>query len=268
MDPLPYINWSLINPPQTNPIAKKYRGRSLSNFTLLSQLVSTTPITGDHTLTLTPESLSHPTPTTVGTSITTGHKRSHESDDEDSNDDSDKFEEAEEQPTSGSEAEAEEAEVPVHSSTPTLKDLNTSPKPSTAPHPSLKRLKRGYAADSQAHNLAIANALTTITQTLGLTTPSSQQLPPSSTSPASFSPSASVSTFDIHRAPVDNVQSAIATLQNDYDKKMSVEDLVACLSIFESELKAKMFVAMKKGLVRDAWLMKEIRVYRERGGDL
>lgn len=67
---------------------------------------------------------------------------------------------------------------------------------------------------------------------------------------------------------VDNVQCAIATLQNDYDKKMSVEDLVIGLSIFESEHKAKMFVAMKKGLVRDAWLMKEIRVYRGERGDL
>lgn len=121
----------------------------------------------------------------------------------------------------------------------------------------MKRLKRSFNAlrsESATSNIALANALTQITQI-------TQQLGMSS--PVSVSPRTGAAA-----AALDNVQAAIATLQNDYEKKMSVEDLVIGLSIFESEHKAKMFVAMKKGLVRDAWLMKEIRVYRGERGDL
>lgn len=134
--------------------------------------------------------------------------------------------------------------------------LTPGPKTPNGTHPDMKRLKRSFNAlrsESATSNLALASALTQITQQLGMSSPLSVSVSPRTGAAA---------------AALDNVQAAIATLQNDYEKKMSVEDLVIGLSIFESEHKAKMFVAMKKGLVRDAWLMKEIRVYRGERGDL
>ncbi|KAH8146783.1 uncharacterized protein LAJ45_09157 [Morchella importuna] len=242
---------------ETNPIAKKYRGRALSNYALLSKLVSTAPLSPTTLdLALTPESL----PT----------KRSRDDSDDSSNDGTDKFDDAEEHGTSGSENDDEAVapnRPPVILATPAPivggggvgvgAGVGAGSGVGAGNHQTMKRMKRSFAGEVHNHQ-SIASALTTFTQTLGLSpTTAQRQTPPTPVvpSPVLFN-------------GVDNIQCAITTLQNDYDKKMSVEDLVACLSIFESELKAKMFVAMKKGMVRDAWLEKEIRVYRRGCGEL
>ncbi|KAL0640067.1 hypothetical protein Q9L58_000895 [Maublancomyces gigas] len=239
-----------------NPIAKKYRGRNLNHFPLLSLLVSDTPFPAHHALTLTPDSLPPPITTnaiaTTDPSSTSTHKRPRSPDDEDdSNEDDYKDAQEEEEVASYSSSGDDDGAAAAAAAV-----LTPGPKTPNGTHPDMKRLKRSFNAlrsESATSNIALANALTQITQI-------TQQLGMSS--PVSVSPRTGAA------AALDNVQAAIATLQNDYEKKMSVEDLVIGLSIFESEHKAKMFVAMKKGLVRDAWLMKEIRVYRGERGDL
>lgn len=240
--------------PQANPIAKKYRGRNLNHFPLLSLLVSDGPLPAHHALTLIPDCLPPPTTSTAATIITAGtssastHKRPRSPDEEDDSNEEDYKDAQEEEEIASSSSSGDDDGVGAV--------LTPGPKTPNGTHPGLKRLKRSFHAlrsESASSNLALANALTQITQQLGMGSPLS----------VSVSPRTGGVT-----AAQDNVQAAIATLQNDYDKKMSVEDLVVGLSIFESEHKAKMFVAMKKGLVRDAWLMKEIRVYRGERGDM
>lgn len=245
-----------ISSPQANPIAKKYRGRNLNHFPLLSLLVSDAPLPAHHALALTPDSLPPPTTantatitTTAGTtSSTSTHKRPRSPDEDDDSNEEDYKDAQEEEEVASSSSSGDDDGVGAV--------LTPGPKTPNGTHPGLKRLKRSFHAlrsESASSNLALANALTQITQQLGMGSPLS----------LSVSPRTGGAT-----AAQDNVQAAISTLQNDYDKKMSVEDLVVGLSIFESEHKAKMFVAMKKGLVRDAWLMKEIRVYRGERGDM
>lgn len=220
----------------------------------MSLLVSDTPLPPHHALTLTPDSLPPPITTNpiaiTDPSSTSTHKRPHSPDDEDDSNEDDYKDAQEEEEVASSSSSGDDDAAAAAAAAAVLIPGSKTPN---GTHPDMKRLKRSFHAlrsESATSNLALANALTQITQQLGMSSPLSVSLSPRAGAVA---------------AALDNVQAAIATLQNDYEKKMSVEDLVIGLSIFESEHKAKMFVAMKKGLVRDAWLMKEIRVNRERG---
>jgi hypothetical protein len=61
----------------------------------------------------------------------------------------------------------------------------------------------------------------------------------------------------------NKIEAAIICLQEDYGE-LNDDDIVVGMSIFENEVKATMFIAMKKGKVRDIWLKKEIEAYRNK----
>lgn len=60
------------------------------------------------------------------------------------------------------------------------------------------------------------------------------------------------------RLAISKTEEAIHTLQEDYSDELSEGEMVNAMEIFENLRKSEMFVAMRKGNVRDNWLRKQI----------
>lgn len=56
-------------------------------------------------------------------------------------------------------------------------------------------------------------------------------------------------------------EEAIVKLQYDYTY-LETENIVATMTIFEKDTKAKMFCSMKSGTSMDAWIRKQIGLYK------
>lgn len=61
---------------------------------------------------------------------------------------------------------------------------------------------------------------------------------------------------------ISKVQQAITILQEEYEQTYITEDMILAMSIFESTIKAEMFIVMKRGCIRDGWLERELEKLR------
>lgn len=60
------------------------------------------------------------------------------------------------------------------------------------------------------------------------------------------------------RLAISKTEEAIHILQEDYSDELGEDEMVKAMEIFENLRRSEMFVAMRKGNVRDNWLRKQI----------
>ena len=58
---------------------------------------------------------------------------------------------------------------------------------------------------------------------------------------------------------ISKTEQAVSLLQEEYEKKLSAEDILGALELFELPRMSEMFIAMKPGIFRDTWLAKQIQ---------
>lgn len=61
---------------------------------------------------------------------------------------------------------------------------------------------------------------------------------------------------------ISKTEQAVSLLQEEYKRKLSAEDILGALELFELPRMSEMFIAMKPGILRDTWLAKQIQKYK------
>ena len=96
----------------------------------------------------------------------------------------------------------------------------------------------------------------------GITPPSRKRLRPTKVTQAALSKAISQATDEVawqreHGLPSKH-ERAIKILQECYSDKLSVEEMVKAVCLFEDRAKACVFIRLSPGVVRDAWIRGQI----------